>query len=84
MKTINFERNENRITFTLAMSESEFNEHFIRCDDCDAVVPADSALEYNGEYFCEDCATNCFSCGEVIPSMYAKGVSDSSAIPDPL
>lgn len=80
MKTISFERNENRITFTLAMSESEFNEHFAICHDCGSVVPLDSAIEYNGKYFCEDCTVSCFSCGEVIPSMYAKGVSDSSAI----
>ena len=80
MKTINFEKENNRITFTLAMSESEFNEHFVRCDDCGSVVPADSALEYNGEYFCEDCTTTCFSCGEIIPNRYARDVYDSSAL----
>ena len=70
MKTINFEKLNNRITFTLAMSESEFNDNFAICHDCGSVVPIDSALECNGEYFCNNCTSTCFSCGAVMADFF--------------
>ena len=77
--TINEKRENNIIYLEIALCDREFNDYFVRCEDCGTIVFKSDAVEIDDEYYCSDCITTCSHCGCVMPINEICSVRDSSA-----
>lgn len=76
--TINEIKNENgMLHLNIAICDRDFHNHFIRCADCGTIIFKSDAVEVSDDYYCSDCITTCFSCGEIIPKDEVYTVADS-------
>lgn len=77
--TINEKTENNIIYLEIALCDREFNDYFVRCEDCGTIVFKSDAVEIDDEYYCSDCITTCSHCGCAIPLNEVFSVKDSSA-----
>lgn len=76
---VNEIKNENNlISLSITLTESEFDNYFIRCEDCGEIVLKESAVYTEGGYYCPDCVSCCDVCGECYPSDSLYHTEDSS------
>ena len=76
---VNEIKNENNlISLSITLTESEFNNYFIRCESCGVIVLKESAVYTEGGYYCPDCVSCCDVCGECYPSDSLYHTEDSS------
>ena len=61
---VNEIKNENNlIILSITLTDSEFNNYFIRCESCGEIVLKESAVYTEGGYYCPDCVSCCDACG---------------------
>lgn len=61
----NYVKNENQ-TYTITISEEDFEKQFCLCEDCGELVFKNEAVRIDGSWYCSSCTTTCDICGEII------------------